>query len=279
MAAVALLVSLALGLLACPRLVRALAECGWTRSNYRGTTVAHPAGIAVVGVGVLALLVLAVIDTLTGADALRAEAVAAAVFVAGVALLGLVDDLLGDRSGNAPRGLRGHAHALLSGRLSTGALKAAGTAALATIVLAGRGLDTAELALGVSVLTLAVHVFNLLDLGPGRSIKALLLLGAALTLATLSLAPLGALGAFLGPIVVLLVLDLRERAMLGDTGAGAVGAVAGMWLVLALPVLGQGLVLLVLAAATAYGELRSISALVARTPILGRIDSLGRIHA
>lgn len=44
------------------------------------------------------------------------------------------------------------------------------------------------------------------------------------------------------PILVLLVPDLRERAMLGDTGAGAVGAVAGLWIVLTLPVIGRGCV-------------------------------------
>jgi hypothetical protein len=107
----------------------------------------------------------------------------------------------------------------------------------------------------------------------------LLALLSALTLGSLTLEPLTTLSLVLPPIVVLLVPDLRERAMLGDTGAGAVGALAGLWLVLTLPVLGQAVALGLLAALGLYGELRSISVLVDRRPLLRRIDSLGRIHA
>src|SRR3712207_6867337 len=42
--------------------------------------------------------------------------------------------------------------------------------------------------------------------------------------------PLWTVGLFLGPILVLLPLDLRELGMLGDTGSNAIGAVAGLWL-------------------------------------------------
>lgn len=279
MAAVSLSVSFGLALIACPRLVDALAKRGWSQPNYRGRRVAHPAGLALVLVALATIVVLALIEALTGVGALRAISPGVVVFVLGVAALGLVDDLLGERRSSAPRGLRGHAFAVMRGEPSTGAVKAVGTAALAVAFFAHRGLEPAELALGASVLTLAVHVFNLLDLRPGRSIKALLALVVALTLGSLSVAPVGVLGVFLGPIAALLVFDLREHAMLGDTGAGAVGAVAGLWLVLALPVSGQALALLGLAAIAVYGELRSISALVHRNPLLSRIDSLGRSHA
>ncbi len=70
--------------------------------------------------------------------------------------------------------------------------------------------------------------------------------------------------------------DLRERAMLGDTGANLLGALAGLWLVLTLSGTGQLVALAVLLAVTLYGELRSISALVDRTPVLRELDSWGR---
>jgi hypothetical protein len=130
-----------------------------------------------------------------------------------------------------------------------------------------------------ALLVLATNLFNLLDLRPGRSLKALVLLGAGLTLGTLSLEPLWTLGLFVGPILALLPLDLSERAMLGDAGSNAVGAVAGLWLVMALPTAGQAVALALIAAATVYGEFRSISSLIEKTPLLRHLDSLGRSHA
>jgi UDP-GlcNAc:undecaprenyl-phosphate/decaprenyl-phosphate GlcNAc-1-phosphate transferase len=158
-------------------------------------------------------------------------------------------------------------------------IKALGTLLLSAVVVSGREASPAEGALAVAVLVLSAHAFNLLDLRPGRSIKAFHALAAALALASLDPAPLWTLGVFLGPVLVLLPLDLRAGGMLGDTGASAIGAVAGLWIVLALPAVGQAVALLVLVAVAIYGELRSITALVERTPLLRQLDSLGRTHA
>jgi UDP-N-acetylmuramyl pentapeptide phosphotransferase/UDP-N-acetylglucosamine-1-phosphate transferase len=75
---------------------------------------------------------------------------------------------------------------------------------------------------------------------------------------------------------VLGLYDLRERAMLGDTGSNMIGALAGLWLVLTLSTLGLAIALGIIAALTLYGEFRSISAVVERTPGLRHLDSLGR---
>jgi UDP-GlcNAc:undecaprenyl-phosphate GlcNAc-1-phosphate transferase len=64
--------------------------------------------------------------------------------------------------------------------------------------------------------------------------------------------------------------------MLGDTGSNAIGAVAGLWLVLTLSTEAQAIALAVIAVATVYGEFRSISSLIERTPGLRQLDSLGR---
>lgn len=274
-----LVLSLGLGAAICPRLVSGLGRRGFTRINRRGATVPFPTGVAIVAVAALSVGALALWEAVARIEALPAGIAGASIFVVGVAALGFVDDVLGARDARAPKGVRAHARTLASGRPSTGALKAGGTAVLALAVLAPTRLEPLELVVAASVMTLAAHVFNLLDLRPGRSIKALIALGAALSLATLDLAAIGLLGVFLGPILALLALDLRERGMLGDTGAGAVGAVAGVWIVTALPLVGQLAALGALAVVTVYGELRSITALIGRSPILGRIDSLGRTHA
>jgi UDP-GlcNAc:undecaprenyl-phosphate GlcNAc-1-phosphate transferase len=119
-------------------------------------------------------------------------------------------------------------------------------------------------------------MFNLLDLRPGRSTKAFVLLGAGLTIGSADLGPLWTLGLFAGPALVAGIYDLRERTMLGDTGANLLGALAGLWLVLTLSGVGQLIALALLAAFTLYGELRSISVLVERVPVLRELDSWGR---
>ena len=130
--------------------------------------------------------------------------------------------------------------------------------------------------LAVTLLTLTTNLFNLLDLRPGRSFKAFVLLGAGLALGEMDLHPLWALGLFAGPLLVLGVYDVREQAMLGDTGANLIGGLAGLWLILALGTTGQLVALVVVATMTIYGEFRSISKWVERTPLVRDLDSLGR---
>ena len=155
-------------------------------------------------------------------------------------------------------------------------LKAAGSLGLALFVLSGEGLSNGHYLLAVAVLVLTTNLFNLLDLRPGRATKAFVLLGAGLTLGAGDVRPLWSLGLFVGPALVAGLYDLRERAMLGDTGANLLGALAGWWLVLALSVTGQEIALALLLAITVFGEFRSISAFVEKTPGLRALDSLGR---
>jgi UDP-GlcNAc:undecaprenyl-phosphate GlcNAc-1-phosphate transferase len=79
-----------------------------------------------------------------------------------------------------------------------------------------------------------------------------------------------------GPALVAGLYDLRERALLGDSGASVLGALAGLWLVLTLSEAGQLVALGPLGFFTLYGQLSSISALVERTPGLRQLDSWGR---
>jgi UDP-N-acetylmuramyl pentapeptide phosphotransferase/UDP-N-acetylglucosamine-1-phosphate transferase len=249
-------------------------EQGFVRDNYRQAGVAFPAGIAIPVVALLALVPLSLLAELADADVFKPGTGQAVTYVVGVALLGLLDDLVG--SDSPARGWRGHARAAATGALSTGAIKAVGSLGLALYVLHGRGDSAGEYLLAVGVLVVATNLFNLLDLRPGRSAKALVLLGAGLLVGSLDADPLWTLGLFVGPILVLLPLDLREVGMLGDTGSNAIGAVAGLWLVLTLSTAGQAVALAVMALVTIYGEFRSIAAVIDRTPGLRHLDSLGR---
>jgi UDP-GlcNAc:undecaprenyl-phosphate GlcNAc-1-phosphate transferase len=278
-----LVVSLAFAAMLAPMLLSQLERAGVVRQNYRDLVLPAASGILIAIAAVLALGPLAALDELADADTLAPEVGRALVFVLGVAVLGLLDDLLGGRrpagakgDREAPRGLRGHARAAAAGTFSTGMLKAVGALGLALYVLAGQGRSASAYLVGVALLVLSTNLFNLLDLRPGRAGKAFVALGAVLTVGSWDTYALRALGLFIGPAIVLLPFDLRERAMLGDTGSNVLGAVAGFWLVLALGPTGEAVALGVLALLTLYGEFRSISALVERNPFLSRLDSLGR---
>jgi hypothetical protein len=281
-----LLALLAAALLA-PPLLRALREGGHVRANYRERALPFPFGVLALVAALLALIPLMLIQRLASTGVLYPEALPVAVYALGVLGLGLVDDLLapGGQRGETgaagpapqePRGWRGHGAAVLRGEISTGALKAAGSLGLALLAMSYLGLSNGRWLLAAGVLVLATNAFNLLDMRPGRSIKAFALLGAGLAIGSADLRPLWAIGLFAAPIVVAGLYDLRERAMLGDTGANLVGALAGLWLVLTLSGTGQIVALALLIALTLYGELRSISALVERTPGLRELDSWGR---
>jgi UDP-GlcNAc:undecaprenyl-phosphate/decaprenyl-phosphate GlcNAc-1-phosphate transferase len=276
-----LVVSITIALAVVPTALRELERRGLVKENYRGAMVAFPAGLAAVAASLIALGPAAIADHASDGDVWPAIGapvgiVGMALYVLGVAVLGLIDDLIG---AGDERGWRGHARATAAGGFSPGLLKAAGGAGLALFVLAGSALDTGDYLLAAAVLVLATNFFNLLDLRPGRSLKAFALLGAALTIGSMDLDPLWALGLFVGPLLVLMPFDVRERGMLGDTGSNVAGAVAGLWLILTLDTTGQLVALAVIGTATIYGEFRSISRLIDRTPGLRHLDSLGRSHA
>jgi UDP-GlcNAc:undecaprenyl-phosphate GlcNAc-1-phosphate transferase len=276
------LVALAAALLLTPPILRHLQAEGFTRENYRGVALPFPGGIAIVAAGVLALGTCAAIAKLGDADVFESGGGIVLDYALGVALLGLMDDLLA----GASRGWRGHGRAVLGGGFSTGALKAVGSLALALLVVPAWN-GTGEYLLAVALLVLTTNLFNLLDLRPGRSAKAFLLLGAVLCLISwhghfgseTSFVPLWAVGPFAAPILVVGLYDLRERTMLGDVGANLIGGVAGLWLLYAFDTAGQLIALAIVLALTVYGEFRSLSALIERTPLLRQIDSIGRNDA
>ena len=278
-----LILSFLAGLVIAPAALDAMEAAGLVRQNWRGRVLPASLGLAIVAAGLVALAPIALIDELADESWLPLASRDVLLYGIGVALLGFADDVLGGRAQAgapsepaAPRGWRGHGTAAAGGSLTTGALKAVGALALALLVLSGKGYDTGEYLLAVAVLVLATNAFNLLDLRPGRALKVLVLLGAALTLATWDSEPARVLGILLGGALAMAPYDLGERGMLGDAGSNLLGALAGFWLVYSLGTAGQAVALAILLVITIYGEFRSISALIERNPLTRGLDSIGR---
>jgi UDP-GlcNAc:undecaprenyl-phosphate/decaprenyl-phosphate GlcNAc-1-phosphate transferase len=270
-------VGIAVALLVVPAGVRGLLDAGLVRENHRGALLAFPLGAVLGTAALVALAPLAFLDDRAGLDLLDPELRRWMPYLLGVAFLGFLDDSLGRGAmAGTPRGWRGHGRALREGRLSTGAIKAIGALALAAYVVSGRGLESWRYLADVALLILATNAFNLLDLRPGRAEKGLALLGLGLCLGAWTIAPLELLGVFAGPVLVGAAFTLRERAMLGDTGANLIGAIGGVWLLTTLGGTGRLVALGLVVALTVFGEMRSISSSIESVPPLRWLDSLGR---
>ena len=279
------LIAAALAVALAAPLLGAMSRGGHVRENYRGRLLAFPFGVLVPAAAIAALALVAFVQWLGAGTLLDPDTAVVAVYCFGVAALGLIDDALGGGSGlgsggghrsTPPRGVRAHAAAALRGERSTGAIKAFGTTALAVLVATHLPATRQHWLLAAAVLVLATHFFNLLDLRPGRSGKGFVLLLAAAVIAGGTPAPLWSVGLFAAPALVACALDLREQVLLGDTGASVLGALAGLVIVQSVAPAGEIVVLSLLLIAAIYGELRSISGLVARTPLLRELDSWGR---
>jgi len=263
----------------------------WERTNHAGRRVTLLEGPAY-AVGAAAAAALA------GAGP---APVLAATASAG---LGALDDLAGDSSS---KGLKGHLGALARGQVTTGAVKVVGlgVTGLVTAALVDRDLRRAvadprstgvptlvDTLVGGAVVAGSANLLNLLDLRPGRALKAAILGAVALTSPRATsgesapassraasrsrTASRASAAAAAGAALGLLPPDLRGEAMLGDTGANSAGALLGTALVQATGRRGRLVALAVLTALTLASEKVSFTRVIESTPVLREVDALGR---
>ena len=239
----------------------------WERTNFHGATVSLRGGVAMAGASVASAAVASALS-----DQPRA-ALGGVVASLGGGLAGYIDDVdQGAHDGDkVAKGLKGHLGALAHGQVTTGVIKIAGigASALAASALVGSkatsvGGKVSDLALNTVLIAGTANLANLLDLRPGRALKATVLVaaplsylscagaktpasGASVTSATASVASGASAAPSAKPVspasaasaqrllasglnaaaITALVEDLQETTMLGDTGANAAGALLG----------------------------------------------------
>ena len=260
----------------------------WERTNFHGATVSLRGGVAMAGASVASAAVASVLS-----DQPRA-ALGGAVAALGGGLAGYIDDV--DQGahdgGKVAKGLKGHLGALAHGQVTTGVIKIAGigASALAASALVGSKATSvsgkaADLALNTVLIAGTANLANLLDLRPGRALKATVLVATPLSYfscaaAKTSASPASAQRLLASGLnaaaITALVEDLQETTMLGDTGANAAGALLGTSLAandswkLRLGT-ALGVVGLILAS-----EKVSFSKVIAANPALNWLDQLWR---
>ena len=277
----------------------------WERTNFHGVTVSLRGGVAMAGASVASAAVASAFS-----DQPRA-ALGGLVASLGGGLAGYIDDV--DQGahdgGKVAKGLKGHLGALAHGQVTTGVIKIAGigASALAASSLVGSkatsvGGKVADLALNTVLIAGTANLANLLDLRPGRALKATVLVAtplsyfscaaakapawetsgaaSAMPAAPASASPASAQRLLASGLnaaaITALVEDLQETTMLGDTGANAAGALLGTSLAandsrkLRLGT-ALGVVGLILAS-----EKVSFSKVIAANPALNWLDQLWR---
>ncbi len=237
----------------------------WARSNHRGESLTLLEGPALAAGACAALAVAPGLG-----PRLRA---AGAVAVGGSAAFGLYDDLA---ERGTSKGLRGHLGALARGEVTTGGVKIAGlvtTGAAAAALALGPRARPRDLLPAAALVAGCANLANLFDLRPGRALKVALLPAPA----ALATPPAGGLvAAVAGPALALLPEDLGERAMLGDGGANAAGALLGVALVAGAAPRVRLAALAGVAGLTLASEKVSFTRVIEATPVLRELDLLGR---
>lgn len=236
------------------------------RKNFRGETIPAGAGLVLVPAAIVAYLYEAHLGSWPQSWVLLAG-------IVGFGIVGLVDDLYGNRRAG---GFRGHLGLLRQGKVSTGLAKMVigGLLSLALGgVIARYGLVMTVL--NGLVISLTANLINLLDLRPGRAVSCFWVGLLAVLVSSL--------GHNVGwrfvlviaaPVAWLTWEDRRARLMLGDAGSNALGACLGVLVACEVGAIAKLVVVALLVGVHVYSEKHSISRLIEENRALRGVDRL-----
>ncbi|SHJ66425.1 hypothetical protein SAMN02745227_00377 [Anaerobranca californiensis DSM 14826] len=186
----------------------------------------------------------------------------------GVFTIGFFDDVLG--KGDS-KGFKGHFKAFFKGKLTTGFIKAIGVPVLLLFYFT---IDNYIFLIDLVFISLLVNVFNFFDLRPGRCQKVFFITNLLILPFSKGITPL-----YIGILSVTLftlILDLREKGMLGDAGANLLGVITGFQ-VLSLQFPYRAIVYFLVLILTLVGEKYSFTKIIEKNRLLNYLDKLGRI--
>lgn len=191
-------------------------------------------------------------------------------------LLGFMDDILGSRDA---LGLKGHIRALLSGKLTTGIIKAAGVFLISLIASIFLSFGFWTIILNTLLTALFTNLLNMLDLRPGRAVKFYMFLTLIYGINALLT------GRYYSFILILPIIssvigyfpfDLKARCMMGDAGSNLLGISAGILSVIQSSYFGKLILLFLLIMIHVITEKHSLSDVIKHSRLLSFFDNLGR---
>lgn len=194
-----------------------------------------------------------------------------------VFIAGWLDDTMGDKR---VKGFRGHLrHLLQNKQFSTGLLKATMIGLAALWLMVSYADSIAVGMLGTGIVVFMTNASNLLDVRPGRALKGVILIHVIL----FAFSEWWSYWLYFFPFWIgmawVLPVDLKAKAMLGDSGANVVGFSAGCAVAWITPIWFQILFFVLLIWLHIHSEKYSLSIAIERFAILRKLDQWGRARS
>lgn len=188
-------------------------------------------------------------------------------------IIGFIDDRFGSKE---IKGIRGHiTNFYKKKRISTGLAK------LILITIVGLNISAVLydelLTIFVCTITFAIwtNIINLLDVRPGRAIKGFWVLTIVLfSVHFLNITYL--VWVIVIQSILLIIIDIYEWGMLGDSGSNILGGMIGFWMIAYSSNIEVYVYLAIGSVLTIYAEKKSFSQWIEKHPMIQRIDHWGR---
>lgn len=185
---------------------------------------------------------------------------------------GVLDDIIGNRDVS---GLKGHFKSLFKGNLTTGGFKALFGGFVGLTISVAISKDIVDIIVNTLIIALSTNLMNLLDLRPGRAIKAYLMIMIVIFLTLTGYVKV--LPLLIVPnVLAYFNYDLKARAMMGDTGSNVLGISIGILVILGYSLKVRVSWLIFLIFIHILTEKYSLTKIIEKNKFLNFIDKLGR---
>lgn len=265
------IISLLITIIIIPFIKNMLLTANITGKNYKGHTIPTSMGITLAPVIIISAIVFNYFFR-NDSDAQQLLL----VFLVGamtVMVVGLIDDLTGNRD---TLGFRGHIKSLLSGKLTTGGLKAIVGGFISLLIGSFFSYHIVEILINAFIIALFTNLINLLDLRPGRAIKGFLLISISFIFTGLISKARVMLMSFIAYAIAYLPQDIKAKSMMGDVGSNALGIVLGIAAVTSYSITVKYIMLGLLILVHIITEKHSLTEIIKNNFVLNFFDKLGR---
>ncbi|AKL95317.1 glycosyltransferase [Clostridium aceticum] len=198
------------------------------------------------------------------------------IFLAGITTMGfagIIDDLIGNRTAS---GFKGHFSRFLKGELTTGMLKAGIGGMIALLISLLYSSGVIEFIVNAFIIALFTNFMNLLDLRPGRALKAYLLMSGIFILIGITDTIGLILFSIIGYCIGYLPQDLRAKSMMGDVGSNTLGITLGIITAVSFSMEIKFVWLIILLLIHMISEKYSLSKIIKNNYLLNYLDEFGR---
>ena len=185
---------------------------------------------------------------------------------------GILDDIIGNRDVS---GLKGHFKSFFKGTLTTGGFKAIFGGFVGVLISIAVSDSIPDIIINTLIIALSTNLMNLLDLRPGRAIKAYIVIIITIFITLTGYVKILPL-LILPNVLAYFNYDLKAKAMMGDTGSNVLGISIGMLIVFGYSFKVRVSWLVFLVFIHILTEKYSLTKIIENNKILNFIDKLGR---